>query len=426
MNTETVILGGGISGIAANYFLGKDKAAIYEQRDSMGGLCDNFSIGAFKFDTGIHLSFTSFKEVREVFDLAPYYTYSPEPMNYYKGLWLKQPIQNNLFPLSPEERVKAVKDYIYKPVQADDFENYKCWLYSKYGKYITEHFFLPYTEKYWCEKAENMETSWIGNRLYLPEIDEVLYGAMSSATPNRYYAQEMRYPKEGGYKAFLKPMLSKVNINLNKRAVKLDSSHKLVEFEDGSKVYYENLISNLPLPELIKIMKDVPSAVKEASENLSATSLILISIGLNVPQDESKSIWFYIYDKDFLPARAYYPGLKSKSNIPSHQSSLQFEIYYSRSKPLSMRKEALAEHLIRVIEKLKLANRKDVLFVDIKNIPYANVIFDKKLYFNRNLVRQYLNNLGIQSIGRFGEWDYLWSDQSFMSGKKAAERLLKV
>jgi hypothetical protein len=31
-----------------------------------------------------------------------------------------------------------------------------------------------------------------------------------------------------------------------------------------------------------------------------------------------------------------------------------------------------------------------------------------------------LNN--IKYIGRFGEWDYLWSDQSLLSGKKVADQ----
>jgi protoporphyrinogen oxidase len=426
MDTATVILGGGISGIAANYFLGKEKAAIYELKEGYGGLCDNFAIGNFTFDTGIHLSFTSFKEVRDVFDKTPYCTYNPEPLNYYKGYWLKQPVQNNLYPLPALEKVKALRDYIYKPKAIDIYDSYKSWLYSQYGKYITEHFYLPYTEKYWCEAAENMETGWIKNRLYIPDIDEVLYGAMSDKTPNRYYAQEMRYPKQGGYKSFLEPMVPKVNLKLRKKAMLIDTKNKLVEFEDGSKVCYENLISSLPLPKLVNIIKDVPFEVRQASGRLAATSLILVSMGLNIPQDESKSIWFYIYDEDLLPARAYYPGLKSKQNIPAEQSSIQFELYYSRSKPLNIKKENLAEHLLYVMERLQLGTKDDVLFVDIKDISYANVIFDKSLSYNRNLVHRYLDAIGIYYIGRFGEWDYLWSDQSFMSGKKAAERLLKI
>jgi hypothetical protein len=30
--------------------------------------------------------------------------------------------------------------------------------------------------------------------MYQPSIDEVLFGAMTSQTPNTYYVKEMRYP----------------------------------------------------------------------------------------------------------------------------------------------------------------------------------------------------------------------------------------
>lgn len=34
----------------------------------------------------------------------------------------------------------------------------------------------------------------------------------------------------------------------------------------------------------------------------------------------------------------------------------------------------------------------------------------------RGMVIHSLSSIGIETIGRFGEWDYLWSDQSLMSG----------
>ena len=48
---------------------------------------------------------------------------------------------------------------------------------------------------------------------------------------------------------------------------------------------------------------------------------------------------------------------------------------------------------------------------------YSNVIFDRDIYKNRKIIQEYLDNVGIKYIGRFGKWDYLWSDQSLMTGK---------
>lgn len=45
---------------------------------------------------------------------------------------------------------------------------------------------------------------------------------------------------------------------------------------------------------------------------------------------------------------------------------------------------------------------------------------------NREIVHRFLDNVGIKYIGRFGEWDYLWSDESFLSGKNSAENLFKI
>jgi protoporphyrinogen oxidase len=41
----------------------------------------------------------------------------------------------------------------------------------------------------------------------------------------------------------------------------------------------------------------------------------------------------------------------------------------------------------------------------------------------RDRVRAWVEAQGIGLAGRFGEWAYLWSNQSFMSGRAAVERM---
>ena len=40
----------------------------------------------------------------------------------------------------------------------------------------------------------------------------------------------------------------------------------------------------------------------------------------------------------------------------------------------------------------------------------------------RDIVLSYLVSKEIIPIGRFGRWEYLWSDQAYMSGRIAAEK----
>ena len=65
-----------------------------------------------------------------------------------------------------------------------------------------------------------------------------------------------------------------------------------------------------------------------------------------------------------------------------------------------------------------IIKQEDILFTHLGFENYANIIFTEHIYDARKVVRDYLSYMGIETIGRFGEWDYLWSDQSLMSGMK--------
>ena len=55
-----------------------------------------------------------------------------------------------------------------------------------------------------------------------------------------------------------------------------------------------------------------------------------------------------------------------------------------------------------------------------KKLSWGNVVFDLGMEERRDLVLNWLKRVGIVSAGRFGKWDYLWSNQAFMSGLEAA------
>ena len=150
-----------------------------------------------------------------------------------------------------------------------------------------------------------------------------------------------------------------------------------------------------------------------------ATSGQLVSIGFNRP-DIPKHLWFYIYDEDILPARAYSPSLKSPYNVPKGKSSLQFETYFSKKKPKQLSGDSMVNHIIEKGIQMKLWELNDIAITDYQEENYANVVFDFNRKSNVALIQDYLRTVGIISIGRFGEWDYFWSDQSLLSGFKGA------
>ena len=71
---------------------------------------------------------------------------------------------------------------------------------------------------------------------------------------------------------------------------------------------------------------------------------------------------------------------------------------------------------------MELASEEDILFMDYRYLPYGNVIFENGMETYREKVKGYFERQGVRLIGRFGKWEYFWSDQSYQSGMECALR----
>lgn len=418
--SNNVILGAGIAGISAAYHLKQkgENSVIFEKDNDWGGLCGFFEIDGFRFDRFVHFSFTKDEKIAELFaKSSPLYAHPPVSYNYWRGCWLKHPAQNNLAPLPIEEKVKIIDSFVNRPRKdVAEISDYAEWLRVQYGDYFAENFPFAYTRKYWGVEAKQLETKWVGNRLHVSPLPEVLRGAFAEQQENFYYTQFMNYPKKGGFRSIMNECRKGLDIRLNKKAVRIDTAAKQVEFADGTVEKYDNLISSLPLPEIIKMISDVPENVQNASKQLRWTCGYQVSLGFNRP-DVAKYLWFYIYDEDVPPARVYSPNLKSPDNVPEGYSSLQAEVFFANDAKIADKDEVLRQTVSKLKEICQF-NDSDVVVKDIRFEPYANIIFTPEIYESRKVVREWLQAQGIKTIGRFGEWDYLWSHQAFESGMK--------
>lgn len=413
---KNLILGAGIAGLGASYALQKkgECSVIIEKDSTYGGLCSCFEIDGFRFDRFVHLSFSKIDEVNDIFSKScpEIYRHIPNPYNLYKGIWIKHPAQNNLYPLSEEEKKLIVDDLIKRPpVEEAIVRNYEDWLRLQFGNYFAEHFPMVYTRKYWRKQANELRTEWAGSRVYQPSVDEVIAGCNTQETPITYYAKEMRYPKKGGYKSYLRELAKDADIRYHYEVRRIDTLNKIVFFFNGETAKYDRLISSLPLP-LVAQMCNAPNDVLISAQKLECTSGYHISIGLkskNIPP----YLWWYIYDEDILASRVYSPSLKSSDNAPEGYSSLQFEVSCKKNE---YTEEELIRGTVGKMVDLGILEEKDILFTHVGFEPFANVIFTEPIYQARKIVRDWLSSVGVETIGRYGEWDYLWSDQSLMSG----------
>lgn len=416
---DVVIIGSGVSGLAAykrckelNY-----SAAVFESDTRPGGLLDSFTIEDFTFDNAVHLSFATEEIVRAVFDKVPHYKHPSDSYCHDNGYWLKHPVQNNLFPLPVNEKVNLIESFFEKPNSFDE-QDYESWLKCQYGELFANKYPIRYTKKYWDIQPSELSTTWIENRMRKSNASEILRGAMTPETPNTYYVSEMRYPKHGGFRSFINELVEDSNVLLNHNLEFIDTKNSCCIFTNGNTVYYNKLVSTIPLPEIINKLTDVPSEISYAANRLLATSIDLISVGFN--RQLIDKLWFYIYDEDIYASRAYSPSVKSINNAPKGCSSLQFEVYSLGCEP-KYTSDELKANVLYALRKLNIAQGSDLLFIHHKRLRYGNVVYYKNMELDRALVLDFIKSRGLRSCGRFGDWAYLWSNQSFMSGYRCVD-----
>jgi protoporphyrinogen oxidase len=383
----------------------------------------------FVFDEGPHVSFTKEERIRQLFAASVegrYEIVNAEVNNYWKGYWIKHPAITNLYGLPPELLVNILRDFIERPGgDAGSIRNYEDWLNASYGRTYAETFPMQYTRKYHTTTADNMTTEWVGPRLYQAKLEEVLLGTVSRDAPNIHYVQEYRYPKRNGFISFLDLFHAQSKVELNHRVVKVDPRSRELHFAHGPIVQYDHLISSVPLPDLIPMIAGAPKDVIEASQTLACTNLVLVNIGIARP-DVSTASWSYFYDDDIPFSRISFPRTFSLSTVPEGTSAIQCEVYFSRKyRPLKSAPEEYIEPVIDGLRRCGLIREDDkILLRKAMTVPYANIIFDLDRPKALRTVHGYLDDLGIAYCGRYGDWGYLWTDTSFMSGENAAQRVL--
>ncbi len=421
MSKKVIILGAGVAGIGVASACEQNNIEykIIEQSSEIGGLCGNFEINGFLFDKFVHFSFSNDEKFNvDVLNDNNYLKHLPVSYNFYNNLWLEHPLQDHLYYLSFKEKVKIIKDFLCRNRNRQKITNYKDWLIYQFGNYFTEKFPAVYTRKYWGVDASEMTTDWIGKRVHCPSVSQVLRGTIFNTKENYYYAKEMRYPEKGGFLSFFKKKIDISKISFNKKVIKIDVDNKVLYYSDGTLELFNHLYSSIPLPEYLTLIDNLPNSIKEAIKKLSWTQGYMVSVGFkNVIKP--KGLWNYVYNEDIYISRIYYPHLKSPNNVPTGKSSLQAEIYYKND--VHKGEKDILNNTINSICKMNLCKKEDIEFTDVRHENYANIIFTHVTNESKAKIVGYLKKHDVIPIGRFGKWEYYWSDQAYMDGRKELE-----
>lgn len=427
-----VILGSGMAALgAAHHLRGIGvHSRLYDKNGYPGGHTTTYiHDDGFVFDDGPHISFTSDERLQRLFAEnvgGKYETLQAYVNNYYRGHWIRHPAQANLHNLPVELKLRCILDFIEAGRKEVNTEpaNYLEWLISVFGETFARNFPAVYGRRYHTVDAQKMSTVWIGPRLYRPSIEEVLRGALIEETPDVHYASHFRYPTHGGFISYLKPFLTKSELALRHEVVAIDPVAKTVSFANGEQTHYSHLVSSIPLPELVPMIKGVPDAVRAAAAQLACTTCVIVNVGVS-RNDFSPAAWTYFYDEDLTFTRLSFPHKMSPHTCPPGCGSVQAECYFSdKYRQLTADPDSLVQPVINDLIRVGLLqSQEEVIHTSMIFVRYANIIFDLDRETALPTVHRWLDERGIVYVGRYGEWGYHWTDEAFKSGEMGASKI---
>ena len=415
---------------AASYLHGKDiRPVVYDKNAYYGGHTASFrDENGFLFDQGPHISFT--KDVRIQNLLAQHVDQKYEALqvtlnNYWRGLRLTHPVQLHLNGLPKDLIVEIVADFVKEHGVERKIENYEDWLIASYGRKFAELFPMQYTRKYHLTSADNMSTEWLGPRMYRPSLEEMLRGALAPWAPEVHYITNFRYPTNGGFVSYMSSFPAIADLRLNHELIAIDPRKKELRFANGFKTHYDAFVSSIALPDLVPMIAEAPQDVIDASRRLACSTCVLVNVGVH-RSDLSDTQITYVYDQDIFFTRLSFPHMLSATNAPPGCGSIQAEVYFSsKYRPLTRSPADLIDQVIADLRRIgTLRDDDSIVSRHATMVRYANVIFDLDRAAAVESVHGYLKDVGINYCGRYGDWGYMWTDESYISGERAAESAL--
>ncbi|MGI9046939.1 MAG: NAD(P)-binding protein [Burkholderiales bacterium] len=464
-SSPVVVIGAGPTGLSAAYHLGSE-ALLLEKNATVGGWCRSIEDGGFTFDYAGHIMFSNDPYVHQMYQMLlgdNVHWQEREAWVYSKNVYTRYPFQGALYGLPPEVARECIVGAIearfgsIAPVSAGKTEkimdccgdglleaeaplgkyrsagndrrksprNFEDFIYRVWGAGIARHFAIPYNRKIWAHPLQDMETSWLGGRVPLPDLGEMIEGALRPVAKPMGPNARFGYPLRGGFQALMNGFLPhlKGELKLNTAVAGVSPAQRCVILADGSSHSYRALISTMPLPQLIRMTgNEAPAEVRAAAQALRHVPVRCVNLGIG-RENITEKHWIY-YPEETVFHRIFVQGNASPLCNPPGGFGLTCEITYSEHKPLPCDGDALIESCIADCVKVGIIRGDDAIVVRNQvDMPYAYVLYDHGRAKNVAVIRAWLAAHDILLAGRYSEWEYYNSDHAFLAGKKAAEQV---
>ena len=423
------ILGGGWAGllmahkIKSNFPSSEVEILEKAKQNELGGLLRSVTLDGFSYDiAGPHILFSRNKETLEsiikILD-KEYKVMERKNFIYFEGKLIHYPFENGIYRLPEQDRatiglgivenlIRLKRDNKWVP------DTFYDWIYGIFGEEMGSRYLEPYNNKIWKRNLKQIDADWVftPGRLPLPELRDIIYSISGIGTVGYKEQANFYYPKIGGIQTLYDSLKEKV-LGEDVHIVTDTNITKVIYSEDktwliNDQFKYEKIINTLPLNILLGIL-EVPEHVHSLANQLDYNRVIVVGYALNKETPNETTV--YVPDKGIIFHRyTWMSNLVSDS--PVGKSNLIVEVTWPKDGKMNL--DHIIEECTEGLLKLGIITTKDNIihtrsWVHEFGYPIYN-IGHKKI---RDDIFNYLDSLGIKSVGRWGSWHYWNTDKVY-------------
>jgi protoporphyrinogen oxidase len=421
------VLGGGLVGLVVAGQTQRHECEVLEADEVVGGHCRTLREDGYTFDIGgPHILFSKNKEILGLMHAKLGANLEQRRRNnciWYDGRYVKYPFENGLYDLAPQDRFECLYHYLNNEYPAPT--NFKEWIYHVFGKGIAEKYMIPYNEKIWNVSAENMAFDWVDGRVPRPPIEDVIKAAVGVETEGYTHQLYFGYPKTGGIEAI--PLsyardCNDVTVNFRVQRVWREDDAWLVSDGKVTKTY-DKIVSTIPIQDLVDALPDVPESIRADIHSLRYNSLILVMLGAEADEPIPYTA-LYVPDMRFPFHRLSFPANFTDEGAPPGCVAIAAEITTNPGDGYhELSDEDVTARVVAGIAEMGLIDPARIRFRRVYRTRHAYVVrtFDYSEKLKRGL--EYINGLGIVSVGRNAEFEYINMDEAVRRGLEIVKQL---
>ena len=417
-DVDTLILGGGIAGLAAALPLA-DGAAVLERNARPGGLVRTECFNGYWFDHVLHLLHVSDASMEARLrsligdDLA---RCPPEAWVETRAGTTRFPFQMNLHGLDAEVVSRCLRDLARVtfggPRPAP--RNFHDVLLSTFGREMCELFLFPYNRKVYKRPLEELAPAGFQWTITPPDFEKVLRGALgltrghSAYNANGWYPRPPRGAAVRGMELLTSAIAARVHdLRLDHAVQSIDAKQRIVVARNGAlrTFRYRRACSTLPLPLTVALCQQAPSDLKRACASLPFNRVITVAFCVEGPRPSGQGHWRYYADESLIFNRLVFPHEFDPLNAPDDGWGLMAEITLPGNEPMPEARDVIARTQ-HDVERAGALHGGRVLNAYIILAEPAYVLFTEESRRVTAAAMAFLRAHEIEPMGRYGRWEY--------------------